>query len=343
MVNSGWSAGARPTRRELLRIAAAAGVGALAASGIGSERRQPAQPTSQPESAPAHFTPWWMKPPHTRSRVVDIRSRGLADVPVVEEAALRRALASGVQALTGASDTSTAWRVILGPARRIVLKFNAVGAETIDTNEVMAKALVSALAEAGYDPAEVALVETPSRVVQTLDVRQPEPGWGAAISVGDHLEPVANYVHAADAIINVPFLKAHQIAGMSGAMKNISHAVIRHPGLFHGNGCSPYVGQVIGSKEISSRLRLNVVNALRIVFRNGPEANVDDVCAHGGLLLGYDPVAVDTAGLALLALHRSEAELKKVPVVRYLESAASAGVGRREGHELDQVVLAENG
>ena len=335
-VNFGSSRERRATRREVLRAAAAAGVSAFLPAARGGDIEVKARPAGTAEGAP-----WWMRPPHQRSRVVDVRSEDVLRGPVVDESELEQLLARGMRALTGRATAEEAWRDVLGPARRILLKFNSVGAKVLRTTAPMAGVLVRAISAAGYDPAHLTLVEVPEYLSTQLGVRRPPGGWGTPIPVGDYLEPLTTYWLEADAVVNVPFLKTHRIAGMSGCMKNVSHAIIRHPALFHDNGCSPYVGQVITSESVSSRLRLNVVNALRVVAKNGPEAAEDDLVEHGGLLFGCDPVAVDTVGLSLLAGLRRQSGLGGVVNVRYLSAARNVGVGRGEGDGLDQVVLSD--
>jgi uncharacterized Fe-S center protein len=199
------------------------------------------------------------------------------------------------------------------------------------------------LHDAGYPARSVAAVEIPRALQADLGTRRPELGWGEAIPLGAGEEALAAYLHAADAVINVPLLKTHQIAGMSGAMKNLSHALIEHPARYHGNGCSPYVGQVIGAKEVSVRVRLNVVNALRVVCRNGPDARRQDVATCGYVLLGYDPVAIDTVGRDLLLATRRKRDVKGELDVRYLSAAADLGVGRQALHELERVPVLHGG
>lgn len=255
----------------------------------------------------------------------------------MEEVVLGEMLDKGLKMLTGAPTAGEVWRLMLGEARRIVLKFNQVGEAVLQTSTPLARALVGSLAEAGYDRRWLTLVEAPRGVSEQLETRLPEVGWGAAIPVGDGREEVARYLHEADAVINVAFLKTHRIAGMSGALKNLSHALIRHPARYHDHACSPYVGQVVGDKEVSARLRLNVVNVLRAVIRNGPEAAQDDVIGHCGLLLGFDPVAVDTVGHELLLARRKMAGISDTLRVPYLEAAAQWGVGRRAAREIERI------
>ena len=114
---------------------------------------------------------------------------------------------------------------------------------------------------------------------------------------------------------------------------------MRHPARYHSNGCSPYVGQVIGSQEVSARLKLSVVNAVRLVVNHGPDAREEDIIGYGGLLLGFDPVAVDNVGLSILAMERRRLGLPATPPVRYLESAAQMGLGRWRAADIDRVAL----
>lgn len=259
----------------------------------------------------------------------------------VEEPALTEMVETSIQVLTGARTSEGAWRAILGDARQIAVKFNRVGADVLNTNEPMARSLLRSLKSAGYSQDRVALIEVDAEVRGLM--RVPTPGWGEPIAIGDARDDVANWFYEADAVINVGLLKTHQIAGMSGAMKNISHGIVRHPARMHANGCTPFVGQVISQKEVSTRLRLHVINALRVVVRNGPDARREDTVECGHLLMGFDPVAVDVIGREYLTMVRNEVGLKAAVEVPYLEAAMRAGVGRGARHELDPIPVTHGG
>jgi hypothetical protein len=271
--------------------------------------------------------------------VVDIRSPHVLGGASVDRAVLDQMVSMAAQVLSGAHTATEAWRAILGPATRIVLKFNHVGAGGLATNEPLAQALVTVLVEAGYDRSGLTLVEVPEAMARDLGTRPPDAGWGASIPVGQGSEELASYLYDADAVINVPLLKVHPIAGMSGAMKSLSFALIRHPARYHDGACSPYIGQVIGNKEVSSRLKLNVVNALRTVIRGGPDGAGGSTVDHGGLLLSFDPVAADAAGQDLLLSQRRSIGLEGGLEVPHLVAAAAGGVGRRLPHELERVPI----
>ena len=253
------------SRRELLGAAAAAAFAALPASK--TAQAQQSRPASSPPTAAAPTgrtpkriaPPWWLRFHSPRSRVVDIASTEVLHASVVDEIVLAGLLEQGLRGLTGEKSLEAGWRSVLGSPKRIVLKFNSVGAHVIKTNDVLARQIVQSLVNAGYQREQLALAEVPSYLTDELGVEPVCSGWGELIELGERREPLAQYLYDSDAIINVPLLKTHQIAGMSCSLKNLSHALIRHPARYHANHCSPYVGQVVGNKEVSSRLRLNVV------------------------------------------------------------------------------------
>jgi hypothetical protein len=331
-----------PTRRELLGAAAAATFGLMPAAGIGSG--QHAQPTAtRTQPATQLEMPPWVRVDKAQSRVVDVRSAKVAGLQAVDSEALGEMLDQGIQSLTAATTPAAGWRSVLGSVERVLIKFNSVGDRILRVNEALARLLVDRLGTAGYAPEGVALVEAPGFLRGQLGTAQVTSGWGGEIEVGGRPEQLARYLFEADAIINVPLLKTHQLAGMSGCLKNLSHALIRHPADFHANGCSPYVGQVVNSQEVSSRLQLNVMNAVRIVVDRGPDARPEDIVGYGGLLLGLDPLAVDNVGLSILSVERRRLGLSGGLDVRYLASAAELGLGRWRPADIDRIAVEIDG
>jgi hypothetical protein len=312
------------------------------------DRRAPSSPAEQDPPSPtaarrdAEATPeppWWLTHERHRARVVDVRSDRAVSPAGPDRDTLRELLSRGMQWLTGTPSAKEAWRAALGGAQRIAIKFNSVGAAVIATTDALAQLLFDALLDAGYEPGQIMLIEAGEYAAQQLRAADPPRGWGEPLILDGREEPLAKYLLAADAVINIPFLKTHVIAGMSGCMKNISHAVVRHPARYHGNGCAPHVGLIVGSQPVSSRLRLNIVNALRVVVDRGPDATTDALVPYGGLLMGFDPVAVDSIGLGLLSLERRRRGLDQPLSVRYLSAAGEAGVGRWRPGTIDHVAM----
>lgn len=214
--------------------------------------------------------------------------------------------------LTGASSSSEAWHRILHPDDTVLIKFSRSAADMIGTTVPVARQVVDSLLAAGWSPERIMLLEAgPLHEAGTFETRPADLRWqGRQVTFPTcGADSFIAALAEATAVINVPFLKTHHMATITGCMKNLSHGLIRHPGRFHGGGCDPAIAEITASEPIRSKLRVNIVNALRVVFRNGPEAAEDDIENFGGLLVGTDPVACDAVGYGILNEIRALREL----------------------------------
>ena len=97
--------------------------------------------------------------------------------------------------------------------------------------------------------------------------------------------------------------------------------------------------QVLSNECVSSKIRLNIVNALRIVMDGGADARADQIVGLGGLFVGFDPVAVDTQALsALLRERRASGMAQPIPTA-CLDEATRLGLGRRQIDELQRILI----
>ena len=108
----------------------------------------------------------------------------------------------------------------------------------------------------------------------------------------------------ATALINVRPLRTHHWAGVGTCLKNYIMFVPNRPD-YHTDGCSP-LGKIWTYPIVKGKTRLNILSALTPQFY-GRGANFFDrryVWPYGGLIVGTDPVAVDTIGAHLLQAKR---------------------------------------
>ncbi len=108
----------------------------------------------------------------------------------------------------------------------------------------------------------------------------------------------------ATALINVRPLRTHHWAGVGTCLKNYITFVPNRPD-YHADGCSP-LGKIWTYPVVKGKTRLNILCALTPQFY-GRGANFFDrryVWPYGGLIVGTDPVAVDTIGAHLLQAKR---------------------------------------
>jgi hypothetical protein len=323
------------TRREFLGGLAGAGV-ACALQGVAN-----GAPATQPGEAarPTTDLPTLGTRPSTgsieesaKSIVVHIQALEAISGQKVHPTLSAEMVEEALKHITGQKTPADAWHAILKPDDRIGLKFNHVGEELFETTVPFATQLVGSLTSAGFSPKQIMLIEAPAELSSKLKTRPEILGWaGPEVSFGSGKEQLAAALGEVTAIINVPFLKTHNLAGMTGCLKNLSHAFIRHPARYHANGCAPFVGDIVALPHIRSKLRLHVFNALKACYDGGPQPTLGGTWIHGGVIVSTDPVAADSVGLDIINERRARAKLRPIGDaagrVPHIHAAAERGLG----------------
>jgi len=313
--------GSPVSRRQFLSHAGRYALGGTAVGGLSAVLRGSVAPQAVAQSRPSD-----------ESVVVQVRSDAVFSGELVRPDILGQMLATALWRLTGRERIGDAWHAILRTDDIIGIKFNAVGAADLGTTPIFARTLARSLIEAGWKAKDIVLIEGPDPVAAQLGTTPAPPTWTTEeIDFGSGRDQFAGVLKRITALINVPFLKTHNIAGMTGCLKNLSHALVRRPGRYHGNRCSPYVADIVAAPPIRPKLRLHIVNALRAVFDRGPEVRPTCVWPAATILAAFDPVAADTVGLEILNRQR---QLQNLPPlgdddrpVPYLYAAQRRGLG----------------
>jgi len=344
------------TRREFLALLGATGGGYLsdALADLKHPDTAPTATTTRATSGEHRLTgPAWGK-----AQVVEVQSPRLVAGMYVHEKLLREMIDLAICHVTGTENPADAWHTLLDDGDVIGLKFNSSGAAGIGTTEPFARVLVASLTRSGWAPEKIVLIETPRVLALQLGTQLRRDGWQSAVThFGSGVDELAAVLDQVTAIVNVPFLKANKIAGMSGCLKNLSHAMIKHPSRFHdnpqanpqhgilkpGRRCAPYIGDIVANTPIRNKLRLHLVNALRTLREPMFDPTGPAVESYGAILAGTDPVAVDMVGLELLnhlrRAHGSEpltAPDEPLPLHR---AASQAGLGVWQPDAIDHLVL----
>ncbi|MEW6387500.1 MAG: DUF362 domain-containing protein [Thermodesulfobacteriota bacterium] len=102
----------------------------------------------------------------------------------------------------------------------------------------------------------------------------------------------------ADRFINIPVAKHHSEARLTMCLKNMMGAI----GGWRGR-CHVGLNQNIADMNLILRPDLHVLDATRILLRNGPSGGrLEDVAVKNLVLAGSDPVALDAFGTTLFGL-----------------------------------------
>ncbi|MDR2470794.1 MAG: DUF362 domain-containing protein [Treponema sp.] len=121
-----------------------------------------------------------------------------------------------------------------------------------------------------------------------------------------------------DVFINIPVLKHHGGAGLTGSIKNLMGCVWNRR-VYHSDGLNTCMADFLHAKKPD----LNIVDAYRVITRNGPRGgSLDAVAQMGSLLMSTDIVAVDTAASMLMGRKQGEVEPIRL--------AAEAGFGQMD-------------
>jgi len=127
--------------------------------------------------------------------------------------------------------------------------------------------------------------------------------------------PLAGEALEADVLINVPIAKHHNLAGLTMSMKNLM-------GLMGGDRSFMHLGIDQKIVDLNTRVRphLIVLDAHRVLFRNGPISNdLNDVRRLDTLVAGTNQVSVDAFGATLLG--------RRPEGIGYLAKASDQGLG----------------
>jgi len=265
------------------------------------------------------------------------RSRFAIDGPVVHPEMFRELLQAAVAGVLGTKTIGEAWKMLFRPDDIIGLKFNQSGQDVIATTGTVAEILVDSIVRAGFSARQIVCIEAPpSSAVHEATTPAAKGFESNPTDFGSGSDEFARALSQVSAIVNVPYLKTHNITGLTCALKNLSHGLVKHPARYHKNGCCPYIADINLHPRIRKKVRLCIVDALRVVFDRGPEASARTIANEGILVATTDPVAADTVGLSILNEVRAARGLDTVarsPArVPYLADAHRKGLGIAARH-----------
>jgi uncharacterized protein (DUF362 family) len=138
-------------------------------------------------------------------------------------------------------------------------------------------------------------------------------------------------------IVLLPVLKDHGSAGVTGALKNMSHGLVNNVNRSHStpdtNVCNQFIPQVVNHPIIRQKCVLHIMDGIKGVYQGGPAAwKPEWTWENNALLFATDPVAMDHVAWRYVDAKRAE---KGLPPV-----AASGRAGldplKKEGFDIRQ-------
>jgi uncharacterized protein (DUF362 family) len=281
-----------------------------------------------------------------------LRRRGDDVSPEKAQALLDHAL----QELTGQDSAPGAWASLFHPDWKVALKLSCLPGPRLSTTPGVVRAVIAGLISAGVAPGSILIWERSrtemekagfkgdfggARIVGTDEME----GGGYSddiLMAGSVASCFSRMLQRVDAIINLPVVKHHDLAGLSAGMKNF-YGAIHNPNKYHNGRCNPYVADLCNHPLIRGKLRLVVADTSRVQAHNGPGYYPAYAVEWGGMVVGCDPVAVDRQAWSILDEARLSLGLNPLAVDRleptYLATAARLGLGLADESRIRRVAL----
>jgi uncharacterized protein (DUF362 family) len=129
-------------------------------------------------------------------------------------------------------------------------------------------------------------------------------------------------------LINIPVPKTHGGSTFTGSLKN-HYGTIDNPSELHPNSCTnPGIPEVNTIPMIRDKQKLIICDAMLVAIEGGPRWNRRFTKSYGGILVGTDPVAIDTIALKILDEKRAEDGMDPIaPHARHIPLSAELGLG----------------
>jgi len=276
------------------------------------------------------LSPWAARAEERKSTVAEIRSPALLNNGVPSFEHIRTAISLGVRELAGTGKAADAWRSLFSPTDTIGIKFNHVAGKELHGNAEIARALVSELVDGGISAKQILIIE--GEHIRGTTRANPEADPARFDACGKRLWFRKYMTQQITALINVPLLKHHAIAGVSLGLKNLSHGTIWNPSHFHRDHCDPAIGSIVSLPPLRDKLRLTLCNALFGLADEGPYAvNEKLMWKPSAILMSRDVVALDTVGLGILRARRRPMGLPTLEEAdqppKHIATAARIGLG----------------
>jgi uncharacterized protein (DUF362 family) len=248
---------------------------------------------------------------------------------------VRNSLAASMKTLTGASDDRDAWRSFIGPDDVVGIKVNCSGAPRMMSHPLVVGEIARCLARAGVAPQNIFVFERFGDQLQDANYLPHLPA-GAQIhameSGNRRNRGLARYdrqvfvetdffgeeqtrsflsslvSRTLTKIVNVPNMKDHGAAGVTGCLKNIAYGSFSNVARSHAGvrtNTLTFIGTLYSVEPLRSRAVLHVMDGIRGVWQGGPFLHSDKfLFVPKRMMVGTDPVAMDRILLDLIEAKR---------------------------------------
>ncbi len=314
------------------------------------------------------------KPNTGKGRVVQVTHSGATSkIRKTDEAVVKTMVAEALKKFTGKGSASAALGMFFKKEDVVGIKVNCLGSPFAAVHPSTAFALADFLHELGIEKNNIIIYDQYGSRMRRAKFRPLAKGkkpkkdeynvqyhetedYAKSKTIHDgrskhkgHKQVgsrLPNVLERITAVINLCVPKDHDLTGVTGALKNVAYGNIDRVPIFHCKPeCNPKcvhdgicnVGRIYKHPELGGKVKLVVMDALRVLYQGGPQDNMDFKKAHNAILVSTDPVAIDRIILDIVDGYRKEKGLKPIEqdrggrrAPRFIEGAAKLGLGEAD-------------
>jgi uncharacterized protein (DUF362 family) len=256
-------------------------------------------------------------------------------------AVLARMIQFGLTRLFDEAEAAKAWARVIRPDDKVGLKVNCLGGPALCTHPALADAVAQSLAAAGMAGERILVWDRTDGELERCGFALRKtgapprcfgtPGYEEqAVEAGGVRTRLSTLVtRDLTALVNLPVLKTHTLAGFSGALKN-ELGCVNNARDFHADACRA-AADVCALDPIAGKRRLVIGDALRPLYDGGPTDMPRCRWNEGALLFAVDPLAADWVGRSIIEAKRKAVQGGKPwplrPPAAHLDRAVELALG----------------
>jgi hypothetical protein len=323
-----------------------------------------------------------------RGRVIEVANPAYISQTKYNASEIQRGMRRGMTDMTGAPSWQDAWRTFFAKGDVVGIKVSPVGGPTLSSDASVLHEIIAGLNAAGVPNRSIVVYSRYAEEVREANIDKWLPDdvrWTAASPAfkefqqdmdgydADHYidlalvrpgeDPslpnnrrsyVAKFVtREVNKIVNLPVLKHHQSAGVTIALKNMSHGFVNNVSRSHStptlNACGTFIPAVVNLPVIREKVVLHIVDGVKASYHGGPGARPQYVWEHKTMYFATDPVAVDKIGWKAIDAKRVSAGMLPVAdskpdsdstflncQVEHIEIAGALGLGEFDDEKIDR-------
>jgi uncharacterized protein (DUF362 family) len=284
-------------------------------------------------------------------RVVSVENPAVLVSGRYQAGAVQQMMRRGMTELTGADSWADAWRLFFEPGDVVGIKLNPVGQPLVKSDATVVREIIAGLNAARVQNKDIVVYDRYRDQIFNAGFDKWLPEGVRTSYAADHYEAIqlgmdgydpGHYIDMAltlpgygiddararrsfaarfitrqvNKLINVPVLKDHQSAGVTLALKNLSHGLVNNVSRSHSssslNACNSFIPAVVSLPVIRNKTVLHILDGVKGLYNGGPGAKAQFVWEHRTIYFATDPVALDRIGWEVIDAKRVSVGMKKL-------------------------------